>query len=106
VTAAENTSQSNERTALAWQRTALSLVVASVVLGRLTFARVGYLTVVLLAPAALISLWVFAESRWRYAQQRGLRHRSRPRGGRAAARLSLAAALLAVTEAVALARPF
>jgi uncharacterized membrane protein YidH (DUF202 family) len=102
VSTVRDTGLSNERTALGWQRTALSLVVASAVLGRLTFGRIGYVAVGVLALAALMALWVFTESHCRYAQQWGDRQRSRLRSGQAAAWLTLATVLLALTEALAL----
>ena len=94
---------SNERTALAWQRTALSLLAGAAILGRLTFASVGFFAVALLAVAVLLCLWVFVESRWRYRQQLGHTLRARPRGGRAALFLTLATSLIAITEVIALA---
>lgn len=94
---------SNERTALAWQRTALSLVAGAAILGRLTFSRLGFVAVVLLGAAVLLCLWVFAESRWRYVQQLGRRPRARGRGGRAALSLTAATCLIALTEVAALA---
>ena len=97
-----DTGLSNERTALAWQRTALSLVAGSAVLGRLTFARLGWLSVALVGVAVALGLWVFVESRWRYAQQLGHRPRTRPRGGRAALSLTVATLLIAITEVAAL----
>jgi uncharacterized membrane protein YidH (DUF202 family) len=93
---------SNERTALAWQRTALALVAGAAILGRLTFADLGWFAVTLLGVAVVLSLWVFAESRWRYVQQLGNRPRSRGRGGRAALSLTVATCLIALTEVFAL----
>ena len=93
---------SNERTALAWQRTALALVAGAAILGRLTFADLGWFAVTLLGVAVVLSLWVFAESRWRYVQQLGNRRRSRGRGGRAALSLTVATCLIALTEVFAL----
>lgn len=87
---------------LAWQRTALSLVVAAAVLARLIVGRLGYVAVGVLAVAAVLALWVLAESRWRYAQHRGERERQRPRGGRGTAFLALATALIALVEAIGL----
>lgn len=94
----------NERTSLAWQRTALALVAAAAILARLTFDRVGWLAAGMLGVAVLLGLWVFAESRWRYRQHLGRRHRSRGRGGRAAFALTVATALIAVVELVAIGR--
>ena len=93
---------SNERTALAWQRTALSLMAAAAILGRLTFSELGWVAVTLLGVATVLCLWVFAESRWRYAQHLGLRSRARARGGRAALSLTVATCLIALTEIAAL----
>ncbi|GAA3673704.1 hypothetical protein GCM10022237_36620 [Nocardioides ginsengisoli] len=100
-----DTGLANERTLLGWQRTALSIVVAAVVLGRLTIGRLGVVAAVLVAAAGLVALWVSVESRWRYAQQRGERSRQRPRrGGRATLSLSVATSLLVLCEALALLR--
>ncbi len=93
---------SNERTALAWQRTALSLIAGSAILGRLTFDRLRFVAVAVLGVAALLCLWVFAESRWRYVQQLGHRPRGRLRGGRAALSLTVATCLIAITQIAAL----
>lgn len=94
---------SNERTALSWQRTALSLITGAVIVGRLTIDRLGFAAIAIAAAAVLAGLCVLAESRWRYAQHRGERQRERPRGGRAAMSLSLATCLIAVAEIAALA---
>lgn len=95
---------SNERTALAWQRTALALVAGAALLARLTTGRVGVLALVLLGLAVALSLWVFSEAAWRYEQHTGHRTRQQSRGGRAAFFLTAATVLIAVTEAVALTR--
>lgn len=91
----------NERTSLAWQRTALAIVASAAVLARLTFDRVGWVAAAVLGVAVLLGLWVFAESRWRYRRHLGPSHRSRGRGGRAALSLAVATALIAVVELVA-----
>lgn len=93
---------SNERTALAWQRTALSVVAGAAIMGRLTFDRLGTVALAVPGIAACLGLWVFVESRWRYHQQLGTRQRRRPRGGRAALSLTLGTALIALTEVFAL----
>lgn len=59
---AEDLGLSTERTELAWQRTALALVVAAAVMARLTFGRLGWVAVIVLAAAMLTGLWVFAQS--------------------------------------------
>lgn len=93
---------SNERTALAWQRTALSVVAGAAIMGRLTFDRLGIVALAVPGIAVCLGLWVFVESRWRYDQQLGTRQRRRPRGGRAALSLMLGTALIALTEVFAL----
>lgn len=95
---------SNERTALAWQRTALSVVVGAAIMGRLTFDRLGVVALVVPGISACLALWVFLESRWRYRQQQGTLQRRRPRGGRAALSLTLGTVLIALTEVSALSR--
>lgn len=92
----------NERTALAWQRTALSLVAGSAILARLTVDRLGTFALASVLIALPLSLWVLVESRSRYAHDAGIRTRSRPRGGRAPAALAIGTVVLAVTELAAL----
>lgn len=94
---------SNERTALAWQRTALALLAASAIVARLTLARLGVVAVVSLLVVLPLALWVMVESRGRYAHAAGVRTRSRPRGGRAPLALACATALIALTELAAIA---
>lgn len=101
--AAGDPKAANERTALAWQRTALSLVAAAAILARLTWRRLGGLDAVLLAVAMGLALWVFVESRARYRHDEGSRPRSRLRGGRAPLALAVATMLIAATELIVLA---
>jgi uncharacterized membrane protein YidH (DUF202 family) len=89
---------SNERTALAWQRTALSLLAAAAIIARLTWTELGALAAVPLAGAVMLSGWVFWESRGRYAHDAGTRPRARARGGRAPTALTVAITLIALTE--------
>lgn len=88
----------NERTALAWQRTALSLMVGAAILTRLSLDHLGPLALVSAVVALPLGLWVFFESRGRYAHDAGLRTRPRSRGGRAPAALALATSVVALTE--------
>ncbi|WP_460800078.1 DUF202 domain-containing protein [Nocardioides pacificus] len=88
----------NERTALAWQRTALSLMAACAIMARLTFADLGGAAFVPLGLALLLAGWVFVESRGRYAHDAGLRPRPRRRSGRAPTTLAVATVLLGATE--------
>lgn len=78
----------NERTALAWQRTALSVLAATAVLGRLGFEVLGPWSFLGVAVAAPLGGWLLMESRFRYARL--------SRGGRAPAALALATSVLAV----------
>lgn len=93
---------SNERTALAWQRTALSLVAAAAILARLTMEDVPLVAVGLLMAALGLTTWVFLASRRRYAGTAGLHAGAVGRGGRAPAALALATCLLCITELAAL----
>lgn len=93
----------NERTALAWQRTALSLMAASAILSRLTITRLGALGLLTLAVAFPLSLWVFLQSRQRYQRDVTSRQwRGRSRGGKSAAALAIATAVIALVELFAL----
>jgi len=87
-----------DRTALAWQRTALSIVAAVAILMRLTLDRLGVLAVVVLGVSALVSAGVFAESWWRYGRKRRTRYSARSHGASVPLALTIAASLLAATE--------
>lgn len=92
----------NERTALAWQRTALSLVGGSAIVARLSWSQLGLAALVPVFVAVALALWVFVESNWRYAHSAGVRSRGRSRGGRGPLFLTLCVVVLATTELVAL----
>lgn len=92
----------NERTALAWQRTALSLMAASAAVSRLTFDRLGLLALLGLAVTFPLTLWVLLESRSRYRHHAGLLPRPRRRSGRAPVILAVAIGSMAITELVAM----
>ncbi len=94
----------NERTALAWQRTALSLLASSLILARLTFGRLGVVSLVPVVAAVAVTAWIFFESRGRYRHDAGIALRPRSRGGTAPFALALLTVLLALTELVAIAR--
>lgn len=93
----------NERTALAWQRTALSILAGSALLTRLTVDRLGWPALSILLVSGPLSLWVFWEARGRYAHDALLRPRPRARGGRAPLALTAATVVLAVAQLAALA---
>ncbi len=94
--------ESHERTALAWQRTALALVAGSAVLTRLTFERLGLLALLSVGVAAPLGLWLFLESRGRHRLEAG--HAGPTRTGSAAAPLvlTMATSAIALVEIAAL----
>jgi len=92
----------NERTALAWQRTALSLLGGAAVVARLAFDDLGLLAVLGFLVVLPLVAWVMWESRGRYRQHAGVRPRARPRGGRSPAALAAVAVVIAVTELAAI----
>lgn len=55
----------NERTALAWQRTALSLAAGAIALTRFAYTRVGAAGLICLLAVPLTAA-VLLQSRWRY----------------------------------------
>jgi uncharacterized membrane protein YidH (DUF202 family) len=87
-----------ERTALAWQRTALSLMVAAVVTARLTYERLGPAAVVVTGVGLAASGWVFWTSRSRYRHHARLHAARGERGGRSGLALAATVVLLAATE--------
>jgi uncharacterized membrane protein YidH (DUF202 family) len=99
-----DTGTATERTELAWQRTALSLVAGSAVITRLTFARLGTVALTALLVALPLSGWVLLESRLRYRRDAGGRRRARSRGGVPAAALALGTVTVAAVELAALLR--
>ncbi len=88
----------NERTALAWQRTALSLVAGAAVVARLAWDPLGYVVLPVLALAGVLGVWVFVESAGRYRHDVGARPRKRARGGRAPLALAVAVVCIGVAE--------
>ena len=92
----------NERTALAWQRTALSLVAGAAAVSRLTIDRLGPVALLCVLGAIPLALWVFLEAGSRYRRDAGLGPRRSIRGGRASASVASATAIMAATELAAL----
>lgn len=94
----------NERTALAWQRTALSVVVAALVVARLSIGRVGLGVVVVTVAGVVLGGWVALEGLGRYRARHGAAGRpGRGRGGRATALLTVTVVVVALTELAAIA---
>jgi uncharacterized membrane protein YidH (DUF202 family) len=94
--------RANERTALAWQRTALALLGAALVLARLTYDRIGPVALIFLVIAVPSAVWVLLVSRRRYLDHAASRADARPRGGRSALVVSALMVLLAATELMAI----
>jgi uncharacterized membrane protein YidH (DUF202 family) len=92
----------NERTALAWQRTALALLAGSAVVARLALEELGVVAVAGFLVVLPLVAWVLLESRGRYRHHAGIRLRARSRGGRAPAVLAVVTVLVALTELAAL----
>ncbi len=92
----------NERTALAWQRTALAVLGGSALMARLTLRSSGPAALLILAVALPLSAWVLVESRLRY-RARARQWQVPPRGGLFPTALTLATLAVAAAELVALA---
>ncbi|NYG59906.1 uncharacterized membrane protein YidH (DUF202 family) [Nocardioides daedukensis] len=90
----------NERTALAWQRTALTLIAGTAIMARLAVDQSGPPVLALVVVAAVLGTWVFFESAARYRHSAGHRTRPKGRGGRAALALAIATALIGLGELV------
>ncbi|WP_122816148.1 DUF202 domain-containing protein [Nocardioides pantholopis] len=71
---------SDERTTLAWERTALTLLAVGVGTARHTWSELGAAALVLLVPIVLLTLWVLGEGWRRYDDDRASRV-YRPIGG-------------------------
>lgn len=92
----------DERTALAWKRTALSILAGSAAITRLTYGRLGIWALAALGLALPLGMWVLFESRLRYAHNADTEPRGRSRGGRSAAAVALAVVVIAAIELAAL----
>ncbi|MGW0040869.1 DUF202 domain-containing protein [Rhodococcus sp. NPDC003348] len=91
----------NERTALAWQRTALSVMVGAAVIARLVGRAWAPAIVALLAGSALLGAWVFGGSGARYARHAGRRRQGRARSGLPPLTLASAVCLVGAGELIA-----
>lgn len=91
-----------ERTALAWQRTALALVAGAAIVSRLALDRLGVLAGVSVVVAAPVMVWVLWASRRRDHSHSWTRPALHQRGGRAAAALAGVCVVIALTEMAAL----
>lgn len=93
----------NERTELAWQRTALSLLTGSLILFRLTVETVSTPAVCLLLITVPVTCWVLARSRVRYHGHRVAETPPSDRDGSAAAGLTAVLVAMSLTELLSLA---
>jgi uncharacterized membrane protein YidH (DUF202 family) len=87
-----------ERTALAWQRSALALAAATIVVGRLTFSAVGLVALLVVALGVVHAALIFATSRRHYRLRTGETHLSTWPTGVHGALLSAQVAALGVLE--------
>lgn len=89
----------NERTALAWTRTALALAAAALVAVRITIDRLGALAVALAVLAVVLAIVVLVAAARRYrTAQTGLAAGDPLPDGRLPAVVSALVVVLAVTE--------
>lgn len=93
-----------ERTALAWQRTGMSVAVAAAILARLTYGELGAWALLALLVCLGLCGWVMVESRTRYRGRVGLRTQRAP-VGRWSAAVSASVMVLGLTELVVLLLP-
>jgi putative membrane protein len=87
-----------ERTALAWQRSALALAAATIVVGRLTFSAVGLVALLVVALGVVHAAVIFATAQRHYRLRTGEPHLSTWPTGVHAALLSAQVAALGVLE--------
>jgi uncharacterized membrane protein YidH (DUF202 family) len=87
-----------ERTALSWQRSALALAAATIVIGRLTFSAVGLVALFVVAVGVIHAAVVFATAHRHYRLRTGEPDLSTWPTGVHAALLSAQVAALGVLE--------
>jgi len=88
----------NERTALAWQRTALSVLAGCAAMARVTWDALAVAALLLLGAGAALSLAVFLLSSSRYEAHLVRRSDHSPRGGGMAFALAAAVVLMGLTQ--------
>ncbi len=88
----------NERTSLAWQRTALAMIGGSAVLTRLTVDRLGPVALVGMAVTVSLGVVVLVASRLRYQEGR----RGHPGGAGLPAAVAVGTAAMILVETAAL----
>ncbi len=92
-----------ERTALAWQRTALSMAAAAAIVARLTVGRLGVITLIVLAFCLAHAAVLFRNSRRRYDARTGAASHQPRAVGVHGALLGLQVILLAMLELLSIA---
>lgn len=93
----------NERTSLAWQRTALSIAAGSAILARLTLAEIGVWALVVFVVSLALSTLTLLSTRWEYRRRASLpAPRFGLREGTRAALLTGNVVILCLAEIVAL----
>ncbi|MGH3413277.1 MAG: DUF202 domain-containing protein [Marmoricola sp.] len=102
MTGARPPSLPTERTALAWQRTALSLVAGAAALSRLTYHWLGMWSLACLLVALPFGVWVIARSRPGDGPEASTRRPRLRHDGIAGACLVAMTVVLGTTELVAL----
>jgi uncharacterized membrane protein YidH (DUF202 family) len=90
----------NERTELAWHRTALALLTASLLLFRLTVERLGPVAVLSVLVAVPLTFWVLVRSRLRYRWHHAAAAYAPTRDGRSVVSLTVAIVTMTATELV------
>ncbi|MBY4208117.1 DUF202 domain-containing protein [Rhodococcus fascians] len=92
----------NERTALAWHRTALAMLTMAAVLARLMFDRIGIVGLGTVIAGIAVTAWMFLASRAQYEGHAAIRPGYRARDGRTGAALTGLILVFATTELIAL----
>jgi uncharacterized membrane protein YidH (DUF202 family) len=93
----------NERTSLAWQRTALSIAAGSAILARLTFADIGVWALAVFGVSLVLSTLTLVSTRWEYRRRATLpAPRLRLHQGTRAALLTANVLILCLAEIAAL----
>ena len=98
MTPSRDRSRYEERTVLAWHRTALAIIAGAMVQFRLTYAEGPAWLLGVIVVAALLSVLAAAESRHRYPGETSRRAAVPDRGGRLAALLAVSVTLLLGAE--------
>jgi len=95
----------NERTAMSWDRTALALFAASLLVARLNASETGIVGWLLALAGLVITVWIMVTARARYRTAHRALHAAAPLpDGRLAAAVAALTAIAASIEVVAVLR--